>query len=128
MCGVVRLFGRRVHSSIPLTSVTAAADFGLNAGFSRGPRLPLLESGDTRPVPLSIQMDDEMLCREPLRILDGGVRSALWLASELSDRGRCIEAGMKVIAEACTPIYQVTAGRMATVVFGDAEPMVVRYR
>jgi 2-keto-4-pentenoate hydratase len=121
--GAVRLYGRRVPSSVPLTSLTAAADFGLHAGLCRGPHLDAASVAN-----VTMEIDGQRMALVHAPLVDAALTSVLWLAEDLAARGRCIEAGMTVAAEACTPIFQVSPNQRVTVAFDAVAAMTLHFR
>lgn len=123
----IRILGRRVSGTIPLNEITAAADFGLNVAFLRGPKIDAWDREGFPGLDVSASVDGIVLSRGmPGEVFRNALNAIVWLAEALRSQDRRLEAGMEITTGSCTTILQVSPGHVFSATFGDMPPIEIK--
>ena len=119
--GAIRIIGRRVPGSVPLTATTAVADFGLNVALIRCVEVAGWDNPDFPEMDIEAYVDGVGLSKGRAGDLDGHPLSGvLDLAKILRQQNRMFEAGMHVTSGSCTTILQTPVGHEIAARFAGA--------
>jgi 2-keto-4-pentenoate hydratase len=122
----LELVGRRVPAEVPLTEVSAIADFSLNVGVVRGAAIPDWQQRDLTSIPVRAVVDGVQAAAGTAVVVLGHPLNALhWLAGALSKRGDRLRRGDIVLTGTCTGITKVAPGQLFAGCFGDLAPVQV---
>jgi 2-keto-4-pentenoate hydratase len=123
----LEIVGRRVAADVPLTEVSAIADFSLNAAVVRGAAVPGWQQRDLTSIPVRALVDGMQAAAGNSAVVLGHPLNALqWLAGALNKRGDRLRRGDIVLTGTCTGITKVAPGQVFAGCFADLPPVEVR--
>lgn len=123
----LEVIGRRLSAAVPLTEISAIADYGFNVAVVRGGSVADWETRDLAAMPVLAVIDDAVAARgSPAAVLGHPLNALLWLAEDLAARGKALRAGEMVFTGTCTGITKVAPGQMFEGRFADLPPVRLR--
>ena len=121
----IQLLGRRVKHTIPLNEWSATADFALDVGCVRGPRIDDWDRIELENTEVWLELNGHRITAgRGLDVLGSPIAAVVWLSRFLIARGVTLQAGDMVATGSCTGVAQVAPRQRVCAVFdrlGDVE-------
>ena len=114
----IQLLGRRVKHTVPLNEWSATADFALDVGCVRGPRIDCWDRIELENTEVSLQLNGHRITGgRGLDVLGSPIAAVVWLSRFLIARGVTLQAGDMVATGSCTGVAQVAPRQRVCAVF-----------
>ena len=122
----LELVGRRVAADVPLSEVSAIADFALDVAVVRGTPIPDWGLRDLATMPVRAVLEGMTVASGTgAMVLGHPLNALLWLAAALHKRGDQLRRGEIVFTGTCTGITKVAPGQLFMGCFADLPPVQV---
>ncbi|MDD9910927.1 MAG: fumarylacetoacetate hydrolase family protein [Ahrensia sp.] len=115
----IEMIGRCIGNSQWANGVGVTMDFGGNAAFVIGDAIKDWRSQDLVNTPVTAMVDGEAVETgngEP--VMGAPIKSLVWLAQQLAERGSMLKAGDWVSTGTCTPPVPAQVGKTLSAKFG----------
>jgi 2-keto-4-pentenoate hydratase len=124
----LELVGRRVVDDVPLTEVSAIADFALDVAIIRGKSISDWGNYDLAEMPVRAVLDGvTVVTGNGGMVLGHPLNALIWLAETLHKRGSSLRSGEMVLTGTCTGITKVAAGQTFSGRFADFSPVQIHF-
>jgi 2-keto-4-pentenoate hydratase len=120
----LEIVGRRVVADIPLTELSAIADFALNVAVVRGEPIAEWQTQDLAAMPVLAMVDGvNAASGTGAQVFGHPLNALLWLARALQSRGMTLRKGEIILTGTCTGVTKVAPGQTFEARFSDYPPL-----